>query len=221
MLSDRSRARLEGLHPDLVAVVEKAAETCDFIVTEGLRSKQRQRELVKKGASRTLNSRHLTGHAVDLADVKALYKPAEMKAIADAMKAAKAELGVKMNHGIDWGWDSPHHELDSKVYPGTGVTAGERVAQAAKKAVSARVVTGAGAGATVAVSSPETVSEVVKAIPAPPDMSIWTAWQATGETVASLGSWAWQRPVLTGMLAVWIAGMTFAPNILAKLGVNQ
>ena len=68
-LSDRSRARLKGVHPALVGVIEEAIgiSPVDFMVTEGLRTAARQAALVKAGASRTLNSRHLTGHAVDVA----------------------------------------------------------------------------------------------------------------------------------------------------------
>ena len=67
-LSRRSLSRLEGVHPDLVKVVKRAIEVTeiDFGVSEGLRTKARQRKLVAAGASRTMNSRHLTGHAVDL-----------------------------------------------------------------------------------------------------------------------------------------------------------
>ena len=56
------------MHPDLVRVVERAIQitTQDFRVQEGLRTRERQAELVARGASRTMNSRHLTGHAVDL-----------------------------------------------------------------------------------------------------------------------------------------------------------
>ena len=70
-LSDRSRARLKGVHPALVGVIEAAIRTTpvDFMVTEGLRTNDRQAALVRAGASRTLNSRHLTGHAVDVAAV--------------------------------------------------------------------------------------------------------------------------------------------------------
>jgi len=67
-LGPRSKQRLKGVHPDLVKVVERAIEitTVDFTVLEGLRSPERQKALVEIGASQTLNSRHITGHAVDL-----------------------------------------------------------------------------------------------------------------------------------------------------------
>jgi len=69
-LSARSRARLSGVHPALIAVVERAIArtSVDFMIVEGLRTPERQAVLVRAGASRTLKSRHLTGHAVDVAD---------------------------------------------------------------------------------------------------------------------------------------------------------
>jgi peptidoglycan L-alanyl-D-glutamate endopeptidase CwlK len=69
ILGDRSRRNLTGVDPRLIAVVEKAITitTVDFSVVEGLRTKARQTALVAAGASKTLNSRHLTGHAVDIA----------------------------------------------------------------------------------------------------------------------------------------------------------
>jgi peptidoglycan LD-endopeptidase CwlK len=68
-LSARSLKNLTGVHPDLVNVVRLTLidSPIDFVVIEGLRTKARQAELVKAGASQTMNSRHLTGHAVDLA----------------------------------------------------------------------------------------------------------------------------------------------------------
>jgi peptidoglycan L-alanyl-D-glutamate endopeptidase CwlK len=68
-LSARSLKSLTGVHPDLVRVVKHAIEETpvDFVVIEGLRTEARQRELVASGASQTMASRHITGHAVDLA----------------------------------------------------------------------------------------------------------------------------------------------------------
>lgn len=123
-LSRRSLARLDGVHPDLVRVVKMAIELTevDFGVTEGLRTIEKQCEYVARGASKTMNSRHLTGHAVDLvayvgADVRwdwPLYHK-----IADAMKRAAKELNVPIVWGGDWTSfkDGPHFELDRKVYP--------------------------------------------------------------------------------------------------------
>ncbi|OAV09518.1 Phage endolysin [Moraxella catarrhalis] len=62
---------MQGVHPDLVKVVLHAIKISpvDFSVMEGVRTKEHQRELVKKRASKTMNSRHLTGHAVDIVPI--------------------------------------------------------------------------------------------------------------------------------------------------------
>ena len=123
-LSLRSTQRLKGVHPDLIAVVEAAIarSDIDFMVTEGLRTATRQAQLVKAGASRTLNSRHLTGHAVDVAALVAgqvrwdwpLYPR-----IAEAFRGAAADVGVPLIWGGDWPRlrDGPHFELSRKDYP--------------------------------------------------------------------------------------------------------
>jgi peptidoglycan L-alanyl-D-glutamate endopeptidase CwlK len=122
--SSRSESRLVGVHPDLVRVVRRALELSpvDFAVVEGLRTKKRQAELLKAGASRTLNSRHLTGHAVDLAPViggRIRWDWPPYYPLAKAMKAAAKELGVAIVWGGDWRTfkDGPHFELDRKAYP--------------------------------------------------------------------------------------------------------
>ena len=109
-LGHRSLTRLQGLHPDLVAVVQRAIEwtLVDFTVLEGLRTYERQQKLVEIGASKTLNSRHLTGHAVDLGawvDGEVDWAWPLYHGIANAMAQAARELHVPMT----WGgcWDRP------------------------------------------------------------------------------------------------------------------
>lgn len=121
--STRSRARMKGVHPALVSVMEAAIlrSSVDFLITEGLRTPARQAALVRAGASRTLKSRHLTGHAVDVAALVdgrvrwdwPLYPP-----IAKAVKAAAAEQGTAIVWGGDWPTlrDGPHFELDRRVF---------------------------------------------------------------------------------------------------------
>lgn len=123
-LSQRSRDRMMGVHPDLVAVVERAIQITgiDFTITEGLRTPARQRELVKAGASRTQNSRHLTGHAVDIAawvDGTVRWDWPLYPKIAAAFKQAANELNTPIIWGGDWPRlrDGPHFELDRKAYP--------------------------------------------------------------------------------------------------------
>ena len=123
-LSRRSRARLKGVHPALIGVIEAAILTTpiDFMVTEGLRTKERQAALVRAGASRTLNSRHITGHAVDVAavvDGAIRWDWPLYPLIAEAIKAAARDRGVALVWGGDWPRlrDGPHFELDRKVFP--------------------------------------------------------------------------------------------------------
>ena len=122
-LGARSRERLQGLHPDLVKVVERAIQITpiDFTVLEGLRTKARQEQLFKAGASWTMNSRHLTGHAVDLGawlDNQVDWSWPLYDKIAQAMKQAADELDVSIIWGGDWKIrDGPHFELNRKIYP--------------------------------------------------------------------------------------------------------
>lgn len=122
MLTPRDMQRLAGVHPDLVRVISRAREAADFIVTEGLRTTERQRQLVAAGASQTMASRHLTGHAVDLAALVGgvvrwdwpLYDR-----LALAVKRAAAEEEVAIVWGGDWPKfrDGPHFELEWRRYP--------------------------------------------------------------------------------------------------------
>ena len=120
----KSKFRLRGVHPDLVKVVSRAIELTpvDFTVLEGLRSTIRQVELFKSGASKTMKSRHLTGHAVDLGALVSgsvrwdwpLYNK-----LVEAMKTASLELLTPLEWGGDWETfkDGPHFQLPWKEYP--------------------------------------------------------------------------------------------------------
>lgn len=120
-LGNKSKRKLRGVHPDLIAVVERAIEISeqDFTVLEGLRSISRQRQLFSTGKSTTMNSRHLTGHAVDLAPWPISWDWDKFYPIADAMKQAADELDVDIVWGGDWKSfpDGPHWELSWKSYP--------------------------------------------------------------------------------------------------------
>ena len=123
-LSQRSLDRLKGVHPDLVKIVQRAIQLTeiDFVVTEGLRTVERQRELVKAGASKTMRSRHITGHAIDVAALvagKVRWDWPLYDKISKAFKQAAAELKVTVEWGGDWVSfkDGPHFQLSHKVYP--------------------------------------------------------------------------------------------------------
>lgn len=124
-LGSRSLKSLNGVHPDLVRVVKRAIEITgqDFTVIEGLRSKNRQRALVAKGVSQTLNSRHITGHAVDIIPYPipndwSRYKKSQWTKIEKAMKQAAKELNVPIQWGGNWKSlvDKPHWQLPRNLY---------------------------------------------------------------------------------------------------------
>lgn len=123
-LSKRSLDNLQGVHEALQLVVLRAIQLTevDFVVLEGLRTKARQAELVAAGASKTMNSRHLTGHAVDLGawvggqvrwDWPLYYK------LATAMKSAAWDMNTRIEWGGDWRTfkDGPHFQLPFKEFP--------------------------------------------------------------------------------------------------------
>tara|TARA_R110000744_G_scaffold117594_1_gene219882 strand:+ start:155 stop:475 length:321 start_codon:yes stop_codon:yes gene_type:complete len=105
----------------MVAVVYKAIELTgvDFSVIEGIRSLERQKQLLKDGKSTTLNSRHITGHAVDMVPYPVDWEDLErFEQMAKAMKDAAEELEIPIIWGGDWKsfYDAPHFELDRKIY---------------------------------------------------------------------------------------------------------
>tara|TARA_R110002126_G_scaffold151295_4_gene298317 strand:+ start:236 stop:817 length:582 start_codon:yes stop_codon:yes gene_type:complete len=124
-LSAKSLNRLKGLHPDLVKIVERAIEitTIDFSVGEGLRPITRQKELYQQGATTTMNSRHLTGHAVDLFALdengKVSWNWKYYHPLAAVMKQAAKDVGVSIEWGGDWKTfkDGPHYQLPWSKYP--------------------------------------------------------------------------------------------------------
>ena len=128
-LTSRSEKALVGVHPDLVAVVRRAAEIMPggFVITEGLRTKDRQRILFAKGLSKTLNSRHITGHAVDFAplidtdgdgDKEVTWKTPAFLPVIKAFRQSAEELGIPIVSGSEWKTfkDYPHIELSRAVY---------------------------------------------------------------------------------------------------------
>jgi peptidoglycan L-alanyl-D-glutamate endopeptidase CwlK len=128
-LSEKSRIKLSGAHPDLVKVIERAAELADmnFTVLEVLRTTARQRELVRSGASRTMKSRHLAGadgksRAVDIAPMdggQVSWAWPLYHRLAPIIKQAALEVGVPIEWGGDWRSfkDGPHWQLPWARYP--------------------------------------------------------------------------------------------------------
>lgn len=127
-----SQERLKGVHPDLVRVMHKALQDAPFPfrVIDGLRTVTRQKELVRIGASKTMRSRHLTGHAVDIVplvdldrdgklETEELFNWPLIRQLAPVVKAAATDLGVALEWGGDWKTfkDGPHWQLSWAAYP--------------------------------------------------------------------------------------------------------
>lgn len=119
-----SEQRLQGVHPDLVKVVRLCAQHTGlpFRVTEGLRTVQRQRQLYAAGASKTMRSRHLTGHAVDLVAMpggKVSWAWPLYDRLANEMEQAARDLKIPVEWGGSWTRfrDGVHWQLPWKDYP--------------------------------------------------------------------------------------------------------
>ena len=166
--SQRSLSSLNGIHPDLRRVIDHALQSSplDFAVIEGLRTKARQEKLVASGASKTMNSRHLTGHAVDLLPIDPTTGKGEFAwplydKLGPAVKAAAKKEGVPLIWGGDWTSfkDGPHFELDRRVYGEDKWTTAEKPAQGRCRATESNTVrasavtVASGAGSAVAALS--------------------------------------------------------------------
>ena len=125
-LGQRSIARLKGVNPSLVAVFKRACETMPFDVTvlEGLRSYERQQELLKQGATKVSVSRHMSGNALDIAPYPIDWNDLErFQIVAEHIFKAAEELGIVIRWSGTWErsftkpvkWakflDAPHFEL--------------------------------------------------------------------------------------------------------------
>ena len=109
-LRERSIKALVGVHPTLCGlyddlVSEAALRGLYVVVTEGVRSEKRQLELLRAGVSMTLQSKHLTGRAIDIAiflpDGSVTYQPAPYAALASAV------LGLTRDPPVKWGGNWP------------------------------------------------------------------------------------------------------------------
>ena len=121
--SKRSYERMKDVHPDLIKVAELALKysTIDFGISEGLRSLETQKEYVNRGVSMTMNSRHLTGHAIDVYAYiggSARWEWPLYAEINRAFDRAADELKIDITWGGDWTSfrDGPHYQLSWGSY---------------------------------------------------------------------------------------------------------
>jgi len=122
-LNATSLTRLRGVDTNLIALAKKAREISPipFEITEGMRTKERQRYLVKTGKSRTMNSYHLRGKAIDFVAMPSGQVSWELKdyktIVEKAFKPAAKALGLsdKITYGIYWKSivDGPHVQIET------------------------------------------------------------------------------------------------------------
>lgn len=214
-----SEDNLIGVRPELVRVVREAFNRTKFRVTEGLRSKERQRMLVSQRKSKTINSRHITGHAIDFIAINeaglATYNDDDMRRVADVIQAVAKEQGVKIERGIDWGWDSPHIELDRKAYPANAVGVRTKIIEAARDNPKTTVTAVVGS-VEVVKQTAEPVKEAVTQFQIP-DLSPLTKVKDFAAQTGDLASWVGANLVLTIVCGGVIAFFTFLPKIKDKL----
>ena len=106
-LSTKSQERLMGLEPELKEIVYEAIKVTkiDFGVIDGLRTEEKQKQLVESGASQTMKSKHLEGRAVDLMAYiggRGSWELNVYDEIADAMKEAAVKVDVAVRWGAAW-----------------------------------------------------------------------------------------------------------------------
>lgn len=118
--SEKSYAAMKGVDPRLVAVATLALSRSpiDFVVTEGLRSIERQNKLLAEGKSKTIKSKHLIGHAIDIAPIingKVSWDFSEFEKVAVIMKRAALDLDIPLFWGGDWKSfkDGPHFQIET------------------------------------------------------------------------------------------------------------
>lgn len=117
--SKKSLDKLKGVNPKLIKLMKVAIKESpyDFMITEGLRSMERQQELFKQGKSKTLKSYHLTGNAVDIALIvnkEVNWDFALYREVAKHIKKIAKEQGIKITWGGDWKTfkDGPHFQIE-------------------------------------------------------------------------------------------------------------
>ena len=102
----RSKQRLKGVNMVLVHILGKLVEIMDVTIIEGVRTQERQNELVKKGASKTKYSKHIEGRAVDVAPYPIDWKDRErFHYMGGMLRGIAHELNIKVRWGGDWDSD--------------------------------------------------------------------------------------------------------------------
>ena len=120
--SKQSLARLNSTDERLVRVFTEVVKYFDCTILEGKRTVDRQKMLVQQGKSKTMNSKHLKGKAVDVAPYPIDWNDRErFTYFAGYVMGIAAKMGIKLRWGGDWDRDTqvkdnnfddlPHFEI--------------------------------------------------------------------------------------------------------------
>tara|TARA_R100000654_G_scaffold5_1_gene17 strand:+ start:1089 stop:1469 length:381 start_codon:yes stop_codon:yes gene_type:complete len=102
----RSKKRLKGVNPKLVNILNELIKIMDVTIIEGLRNKERQKELLAQGKSKTKYSKHLEGKAVDLAPYPINWKDRErFHYMGGMLRGIAKQLNINIRWGGDWDSD--------------------------------------------------------------------------------------------------------------------
>lgn len=172
-ITPAERRKLNQIHPDLRAVVEEylATGTVPVVILEAKRSLAQQKKNIEAGVSWTLKSRHLDGHAIDIApkvNGKATFAWPPYYPLAKQMKAAAKRVGVPVEWGGDWvkTKDGPHWQLPWKLYPAGDGTRRAPVRETTVNEVrtTKTLALAASGGSGAGVSLGDTISNVSTAV---------------------------------------------------------
>ena len=102
----KSKERLKGVDHRLIKVLDELIKIMDVTVIEGLRSEERQKELLEKGATKVKYSRHMEGKAVDLAPYPIDWENRDgFHYMGGMIRGIAHQLGLKIRWGGDWDSD--------------------------------------------------------------------------------------------------------------------
>ena len=102
----RSRERLKGVDSKLINVLNELIKMMDVTIIEGLRSAERQKELLAKGATKVKYSKHMEGKAVDLAPYPIDWKDRDRFYYMGGMiRGIAKQMGIEIRFGGDWDSD--------------------------------------------------------------------------------------------------------------------
>ena len=102
----RSKERLKGVDHRLIKVLDELIKIMDVTIIEGLRSEERQKELLEKGATKVKYSRHMEGKAVDLAPYPIDWENRDgFHYMGGMIRGIAHQLGLKIRWGGDWNSD--------------------------------------------------------------------------------------------------------------------